>query len=74
MNNKAFNLPPSNLINKYAKQKGSFYAYYPMNGLWPENIGEINYSEAIDNLFKNNPNKSVALYIHFPFLTILPMF
>ena len=67
MNNKAFNLPPSNLINKYAKQKGSFYAYYPMNGLWPENIGEINYSEAIDNLFKNNPNKSVALYIHFPF-------
>ena len=67
MNNKAFNVPPSNLINKYQKRKGSFYSYYPMNGLWPENIGETNYSEAIDNLFKNNPNKSVALYIHFPF-------
>ena len=67
INNKAFNIPPTKLINKYSNQKGSFYSYYPMNGLWSENIRELNYSDAIDDSLQANPNKPIALYIHFPF-------
>jgi oxygen-independent coproporphyrinogen III oxidase len=62
-----FGVPPAKLIEKYSKKKGSFYAYYPMNGLWTEDVGDKNYSEAIDSIFQDDPKKSIALYIHFPF-------
>ena len=34
------NIPNNSLINKYAGKKGSFYSYYPMNGLWDEKFGK----------------------------------
>jgi len=60
-------LPPDEIISKYGDRKGSFYTYYPMTGLWSENIGPDNLIDGLADLMKNRGDDPVSLYIHFPF-------
>lgn len=59
--------PSKDLVKKYGDRKGSFYTFYPMNGLWKEEIGGSEYLSAIDQLIDERPDAPLSLYLHFPF-------
>jgi len=58
---------PDNLIQKYDKQKNSFYTFYPMLGLWDEKVGFSEFKSAWKSRIKENPKEPFQLYLHFPY-------
>ncbi|MDA9991310.1 oxygen-independent coproporphyrinogen III oxidase [Paracoccaceae bacterium] len=64
---KVYLKPKKDLIEKYGDRQGSFYTFYPMNGLWREDVGGNDYLNAIDQLIQQRPESPLSLYIHFPF-------
>ena len=64
---KTYSKPDKRLVKKYGDRKGSFYTFYPMNGLWSEAHGVSSYKAALDELIRTRPNAPLSLYLHFPF-------
>ncbi|MHA1598897.1 MAG: oxygen-independent coproporphyrinogen III oxidase [Alphaproteobacteria bacterium] len=62
-----YQTPDERLIRKYGDRQGSFYTFYPMNGLWKEEAGASAYLDAIDELIETRPDAPLSLYLHFPF-------
>ncbi len=64
---KSYQSPDKKLVEKYGTRQGSFYTFYPMNGLWNEQHGASSYKTALEELIKTRPNAPLSLYLHFPF-------
>ena len=64
---KPYQAPDEGLIKKYGDRQGSFYTFYPMNGLWKDEAGASAYLEAIDEMIETRPDAPLSLYLHFPF-------
>ena len=54
------------LSNKYTKA-GPYYTSYPSVGQWSKGYGSTDYKAALDNLFLDNKDVPLALYLHYPF-------
>jgi oxygen-independent coproporphyrinogen III oxidase len=54
------------LSKKYTKS-GPYYTSYPSVGQWSKDCDATDYETALDNLFLNNKDVPLALYLHYPF-------
>jgi oxygen-independent coproporphyrinogen III oxidase len=54
------------LSKKYTKS-GPYYTSYPSVGQWSKDCNATDYETALDNLFLNNKDVPLALYLHYPF-------
>ena len=54
------------LSSKYTKS-GPYYTSYPSVGQWSKDCGATDYETALDNLFLDNKDVPLALYLHYPF-------
>ena len=54
------------LSEKYTKL-GPYYTSYPAVGQWSKNFKATDYKSALDNLFLNDKDVPLALYLHYPF-------
>lgn len=64
---KPYPTPDNRLVRKYGDRQGSFYTFYPMNGLWRDSAGAASYLDAIDELIESRPEAPLSIYLHFPF-------